>query len=79
MWSRHTQAELRLIQHLDRQIDRLGTEVHDQRFTLEISFVIHVHFDSWATAIDFLGNDTALGKDVSDLFEFGVEGNRGNE
>lgn len=61
-----------IIQHLDRQIDGLGSEVDDQCIAFELAPVVLVHLDPGLTAIDLLGYDAAFGEDGADFFEGGV-------
>lgn len=70
--------EIRIIEHLDRQIDALGAKIQDQGIAFEVSGVVGVELDTRFASVDFLGNDTAAGEDVGDFLDRGVEGKVGD-
>ncbi len=72
------QPEIRVVQHLHGQFDRLGSEIHHERVTLELALVVFVHLDARFPRVDLLGDDSAFGKDALDFFQVGVERDRGD-
>lgn len=76
---RLAKSEIRLVEHLYRQVDRLGPEVDHQHLALEIAIVIHVHLDPRSAAVNLLGNDTTLGEHISNFIEFDFERNGGDK
>lgn len=76
---RLTEAEVRLVQHLYREIDRFRPEVDHQRLALEIAVVVGVHLHARPAAVNLFGDDAAFGKDISDLIEFDFEGDGGHK
>ena len=75
---RISEPQTGVIEHLDRQVDGLWSEIHDQCITLELSPIVLIHLDPGLTAINLLSDDAALGEDGVDFFESGVRGKRGH-
>ena len=76
--SRHAQPEIGIIEHLNRKVDRLRPEVDHQSFALEFTLLVGIHLDALSAAVNFLGDDAALGECVSNLFKAGIKWDRRN-
>lgn len=70
---RYTQPEIRIIEHLNRKVNRLRPEIDHQGFALESALLIRVHLDALSAAVNFLGDDATFGECVSNLFKAGIE------
>lgn len=69
------QPQLRIIQHLNRQIHALGPEIDNQRVAFESPVVVRVELDARFPGINLFGNDAAAGEDAVDF----VDGRRWRE
>src|SRR5947199_3060162 len=45
-----SKSEVRVVEHLNRKVDRFRSKIHNQRIALELSLVVFVHLDSRFTA-----------------------------
>lgn len=73
-WPRLPYPKVRLIQHLYCQVHRFRPKVHYERFTFEVSGLVHVHFNPWSPAVNLFGDNAAFAKNVANLVERCIEG-----
>lgn len=73
-----TQSEIRLIKHLNREVDRLRSEVNNQGLAFELALIVAIHFNARLSSVKFLRKHSISRKRLTDLFQLGVEGDRGN-
>ena len=70
---RLSQPEIRIIQHLNGQVDTFGAEVKNEGIAFEILMLIGVQLDPWLSLVNLFGNHATSREDFIDLLHRDIE------
>lgn len=64
---RPAQSKIRIVKHLNSQINALGPEINNQCISLKVAAFIGVKLDAWLASIYLFGYDAAPGEYIADF------------
>lgn len=70
---RLSQPEIRIIQHLNRQVHTFGAEVKNEGIAFEVFMLVGVKLDAWLPLVNLFGNDSTPRKDVMDFLDRDIQ------